>query len=349
MSNPSRRRSLWRSLPLIADWVAWRNEVNLPHYRLAKPTQQAAELPLYPIDMFAALALPHGTLDEKGVPYNAQKGEHPACYQPTTIAHYALAHWNAYVETAGEQHRQAFLTQANWLVEHAVQRDSAVSVWPIPFPSSSYHAPGPWLSAMTQGNVISVLVRAYRLTGNEQFLRVAQRGVRPFEHDILDGGVSVFLGEDGVFFEEVAVYPAAHILNGYLYALFGLYDYVALTNDSQINELIQRSLATLHSWIDDYDTGYWSRYDLFNKHQAALSYHALHILQLRVLAQLSGCAHCAALAARWEQYQRSSWSRFRHFGASRLWRYRRRLQRTFLKGSAPQVARPAPVTAGDSR
>jgi heparosan-N-sulfate-glucuronate 5-epimerase len=330
MSNLSRRRSLWRSLPLIADWAAWQNEVNKPRYRLVQAMQQAAELPLYPIDFAHVLSLPYGTLDEKGVPYNAAKGESPACYQPTTIAHYALAHWNAYRETADERHRQAFLTQARWLVEHDVRLDSEASAWPIPFPSSSYSAPGPWLSAMTQGMVISVLVRAYRLTSDEAFLTTARRGVCPFERDILDGGVSAFLEKGDVFFEEVAVYPAAHILNGYLYALFGLYDYVALTNDADINELIQRSLATLHRWMDGYDTGYWSRYDLFNKHQAPLFYHDLHVHLLRALAQFSGCAHCAELAARWEHYEQRAWCRFRHLVASRLWRYRLKVQRAIF-------------------
>src|SRR5438552_157577 len=81
----------------------------------------------------------------------------------------------------------------------------------------------PWLSALTQGNCVSVLVRAYQLTDEEIFLKVARRAIRSFELDIQNGGVSVFVGDDGIFFEEVAVSPAAHILNGYILALFGLY------------------------------------------------------------------------------------------------------------------------------
>lgn len=347
MRNPSERRSFWRSLPLIgvlvAEWRAWRDEINTSYCHLGPMTKQGDELPPYPLNMYYLLALPHGVLDENGVPYNSPIGEYPATYQSTTIAQYGLAQWNSYLETASEQHQQAFLTQANWLVEHEVQLDGDTSGWPIPYPSSNYHAPGPWLSALTQGNVVSVLLRAYRLTGDERFLKVARRGVRTFERDILDGGVSTFLGKDGVFFEEVAVYPAAHILNGYVLALFGLYDYVALTDDSQINELIQRSLATLHSWIDEYDTGYWSRYDLHYRHHASLFYHDLHICLLQALARLSGCAHCEALAARWKKYQQRTWCRFRHYVASRLWRYRRRLQRALFKRSELSAAGPIAV------
>ena len=110
----------------------------------------------------------------------------------------------------------------------------------MPFSVSDYNASAPWLSALTQGNAVSVLVRAYRLTHEEVFLQVARRAMRTFELDIRDGGVSTSIGEDGVFFEEFAVYPASHVLNGYILALFGLYDYADLTGDTRVAALIRR-------------------------------------------------------------------------------------------------------------
>lgn len=346
MKTPARRQSLWRSLPLIgfliSEWKVWGQEVARPHYRLASPDQNAIQLPPYPLDMVPLLALPHGTLDEHGVPYNAPTPKYPAAYQPTTIAQYGLAQWNIYLQKGDEQHRQAFLIQANWLVEHEVLLPGGAGCWPIPFPSPDHFAPQPWLSALTQGNVISVLVRAYWLTGEERFIAAAHRAASVFERDILDAGVSAFWGNEGVFFEEVAVYPAAHILNGYIFALFGLYDYVALTHNSQITALIQRSLATLHTWLDDFDTGYWSRYDLF-RHLAPPFYHDLHVLMLRSLAQLSGCTHCARLADRWEGYQHRRWCRLRYFVASRMARYGRGLRRLFFGPVGARAEKPLPI------
>jgi hypothetical protein len=151
--------------------------------------------------------------------------------------------------------------------------------------------------------VISVLTRAYRLTSEPAFLDTARRALRPFELDIRDGGVCSSPG--GVFFEEVAVYPAAHILNGYILALFGLYDYVALTSSPVVAALIEGSLRTLHELIDDYDAGYWSYYDLRFKHLAPPFYHALHVTLLEALARLSGCEHCQLLAFKWDGYRLS--------------------------------------------
>ena len=345
----SEHRSLWHTLPiigfLVSEWLIWREELALPHFRLAPVPQDGSELSPYPIDMWPLLALPYGTLDEAGVFYAEAFGPFPAAYHPTNIAQYALAQWNAYLTTGDEQHKQAFMVQAQWLVEHETSLADDIGGWPIPFAHPDYHAPKPWLSAMTQGEGISVLVHAYRLTGEETFLRAARRAVRTFELDIRDGGVSISVGESGVFFEEVAVYPAAHILNGYLFALYGLYDYIGLTGDATIAALIRRSLATLHTLIQEFDVGYWSRYNLLHRHLAPRFYHALHVTQFEALARYSGCEHCAALAARWRGDQHSLRGRLHYFTGSRSARYRRGLRKLGIRGVFAHILRAEGQTA----
>lgn len=297
----------------ISKWKNWRRSEELPHYRLASVKNTGSVFPPYAIDMWPLLALPFGPLDEDGVPHHdAQKG-YSARYHPTIIAQYALAHWNAYIEAEDQRHVQAFMTQANWLVTHETQFADDRGGWPMPFHSHRYNALSPWLSALTQGNGISVLVRAHHLTGNDVFLQVARRAIRTFELDIKEGGVAVSIGEKGVFFEEVATCPPAHILNGHILALFGLYDYVALTNDSSIADLIQRSLVTLHSLINEFDAGYWSYYDLRFKGLAPRFYQALHITLLQALSHYSGCKHYQTLAQRWTRYEQSFLCRMRYF------------------------------------
>jgi heparosan-N-sulfate-glucuronate 5-epimerase len=347
----------WRSLPvirlLVAEWRLWRTEQTTPCFRLADVDAAPAGLPAYPLDLAPLLALPFGSLDEQGVPFNAPIGSYPAAYHPTTIAQYALAHWNAYLASGDEANREGFMTQARWLVAHETALGEGMGGWPMPFPIDDYATPQRWLSALTQGNGISVLVRAYRLTGEQIFLDVARRAVRMFEVDVLDGGVSVPVGKDGLFFEEVAVYPAAHILNGAILAIFGLYDYVALTDESEIARLIERSLATLHSLLDQYDTGYWTYYDLLHYRLVPRFYHSLHVTLLEALARLSNCQHCTALAARWNGYQRRWPTRLRALLVSRGARYRRalwrRVRRRFFPAPPAQAGAPdavcVPITA----
>ena len=321
MSIYTRSKSIWHTLPLISTftlkWHDWWISEQQPHYRLAPPSLNTSEFEPYAVDMWPLLAVPFGILDEEGVPYNdAPIGEYPSAYNPTTIAQYALAHWNAYLTTADERHKEAFMSQVYWLMAHEACGDDDKACWPILFPSHTYNATGSWLSALTQGNCISVLVRAHQLTHEDIFLQVARRAIRTFYLDIVDGGVSASVGNGGIFFEEVAVYPAAHILNGYLLALFGLYDYATLTHDASVTKLIQRSLATLHTFIEDFDTGYWSYYDICFKRLSPRFYHALHITLLEALARYSGCEHCVALAARWTRYQQSFVCRKRYVASS---------------------------------
>ncbi len=231
--------------------------------------------------------------------------------QPAIAAEQALLSWNAYLATGDEQQRAAFLAQATWLVEHTTLFAGDLAGWPAATRLCTLPEPVPRLSASTQGLALSVLARAYRLTGDEAFWRVAQRAVRAFELDIFDGGVSAPVGDAGIFFEEVAAYPAAHHLGACLIALCGLYDYLALANDARIARLVQRCLATLSDLMAAFDTGYWSRVDLASRRLAESAAHALHIELLQALARAWGVVGWGALAARWARYQRAFGPRLR--------------------------------------
>lgn len=328
MYKGSQRLPRWRYVPIVG-WVIWellrwRMETREPLLGSAAHIKRSVPLSPYAIDMSSKLG--PRPIDEAGI-LCCTSDTYPDPYHPTEIAQYALAHWNAYLSTGSDEHRQIFMIQANWFLTHEYLVGPEMSGWPITFPWPEWDAPAPWLSALTQGNVISVLVRAHQLTGDVAFLDAARRATRTFEVDILDGGVSTPVGDDGVFFEEVAVYPAGHILNGFILALFGLYDYVDHTGDARIGALISRAHVALHNLIHEYDSGYWSRYDLRHRRLARRFYHALHVTCLHALAQFSGCDRCAAVAARWATYQRRPGTLLRYFLASRRDRYWRALWR----------------------
>lgn len=280
--------------------------------RYVADKEYAFGMPPYPIDISTKLNMEHLNLDPAGVPYHTNG----AAYYPTTIAQYALALWNQYLTTDDDRHRCAFLIQAYWLVEHETRIGETFGGWPISLPHPNIHTPRPWLSAQTQGHSISVLMRAYRLTHEEVFLEAAHRAVGTFERDILDGGVSAPIGEKGIFFEEVAVYPAAHMLSGFIFALFGLYDYLTITDDASIKQLVDRSLTTMHSLLDEFDVGFWTRTDLLHRRLASPAHLALQAVLLETLAMYHSCAHCKALALRWKSYSGNVGSRLHYLISS---------------------------------
>ena len=258
----------------------------------------------YPVDM-SFVTLDCG-IDAARISYQPE-----STYHPTHIAQYALAHWNLYPLTHNEQHEKTFIAQANWLVEHERRIGEDASGWPLSYAHPEVHTKGPWLSASAQGSGLSVLTRAYKLTGEDVFLEAAQRVVRTFERDILDGGIHTPIGEDGIFFEEVAVYPAAHMFNGFIFALLGLYDYVSLTGDPLVTTLIQRGIETLHYLLDEFDTGFWVCSDLLQRHLSTPSQLAFQIKLLEALATLSHSEDCTKAALRWKEYARKPPSRLR--------------------------------------
>lgn len=278
---------------------------------------------LYPVDMSSVLMPPFSPLNEEGRPSSLSLPDN----HPTPIVQDALVQWNLYLATHEEKHREVFLMQARWLVEHEVRIGKGAGGWSISSPHPEYYTRGSWLSAILQGCGLSVLVRAYQLTQEKIFIDVARRVVRTFELDILDGGVSTPVGADGIFFEEVATYPAAHTLPGFIFALFGLYDYVALTADTRIEKLIHRSLITLHNLLPAFDAGYWTYSDLLRKPLSSPAHLALQITLLEALARHAHCEYSLARASHWTKYQHSCVFRLRSHIVGRCKSYSRVLWR----------------------
>jgi glycosyltransferase involved in cell wall biosynthesis len=269
--------------------------------------EQPFELIPYPIEMSSFLTMLYAPLDGASILSNLNQTQN----HPTTIAQYALVHWNKYCTTNDEDHSVAFLKQAYLLVAQETPIGDA-SGWPISFYSPVVHNDIACLSALTQGLGISVLVRAYQISHEDVFLELAHRIVRTFEKDILDGGVSAPIGVDGIFFEEVAVYPATHALSGFIFALLGLYDYAELTGDSKLESLIHQSHGTLHDFLCEFDLGYWTCLDLLHRHLSSHSELALQASLLGAFAKYSGCEHCSTFALRWKNYQYRFWSHVHH-------------------------------------
>jgi uncharacterized protein YyaL (SSP411 family) len=143
---------------------------------------------------------------------------------------------------------------------------------------------------MTQGQCISVLLRAYQLTGEDKYLETSKEAFKSFFINVKDGGV--FNYDDGNFYlEEVPSVPGTHILNGFIYSMWGINDYYRVTNDVKAKEVVDKCLDTLKKEIKKYNLGYWSRYD-HPKYSwagaASPSYQCLHIRQLRILHNMTG-------------------------------------------------------------
>ena len=244
--------------------------------------------------------------DSEGVPL-VDIGSHIRIqYNPVTVCCYALANYHMYVTTENSTFREAFLLQAKWLVKNAEQKGN-FSVWEYKFDEPDYYLhfnlTNPWVSAMAQGLGLSVFSRAYALTGNTTYLDTAETAMRSFDIEMNSGGVR-YTDSDGVWFEEYADEGAlsGKVLNGFIFALLGLYGYSFLTNSGEAYAMFWEGALTLSANIHRYDSGSWSYYDLLYHYIIPLDYHKGHINQLRIMYELTNIENFLFYSNKFQSY-----------------------------------------------
>jgi hypothetical protein len=179
-----------------------------------------------------------------------------------------------------------------------------------------YRSPlkAPWYSGLSQGQGISLLVRAYSETGVVAYLKAADRAFESFLRSTKEGGIT-FRDECGnVWFEEYIVSPPTHILNGFIWAAWGVHDYFLITESKPARDLFEQAVLTLRTNLDRYDLGFWSLYEdssTLLPMVASPFYHRLHVVQLRVMHRITGDEVFARYADKWEAYARSRAKRTR--------------------------------------
>jgi hypothetical protein len=256
-----------------------------------------------------------GPYDPSGIPQLDYRGKIGLQYNPIAIAQYGLGNYNLFRRNGDFERRRKFFLTADWLCSHLEQNAHGLAVWNHHF-DWEYRDTlrAPWYSALAQGQGISVLVRAHKESGEPRYLEAAQRAFACFHNQTNDGGVA-FTDESGdLWFEEYIVSPPTHILNGFLWASWGVYDYFLATNDNSAKALFSLAVRTLLHNLDRYDLGFWSLYEQSGTRLpmvASRFYHQLHIVQLRVMHRLTGESTFARVADRWEGYTRSRTKRAR--------------------------------------
>jgi hypothetical protein len=251
-----------------------------------------------------------GRHDAAGVPMLDYHGHVGLQHNPIAIAQWGLGNHDLWLRTGDAERRARFLRAAEWLLANLEPNAAGLCVWPHRF-QWEYQTllPAGWYSALAQGQGLSLLVRAHRVTGDARYLEAAERVLDTFFHEMEDGGVTHTDAEGFVWLEEVIVAPPTHILNGMMWAAWGLYDHWLHTRSERARARWEDAVRTLRARLGDFDLGYWSLYDIAGAripNPASRFYHALHVVQLRVLRRLTGDPIFDEWAARWDAFQRSA-------------------------------------------
>ena len=251
-----------------------------------------------------------GHFDKQGIPMLDYHGTIGLQYNPIAIAQYGLGNYNIYFETDDENRFKKFIAVSDWLVENLNPNSYNVPVWQHHF-DFEYRDTllAPWYSGLAQGLGMSVLLRAYHETKDKKYLSAHQSAWVSMTKDVTEGGVIFTDSNNEKWLEEYIVFPPTHILNGFIWGMWGIYDTWVYLQDNEAKQLFDQLTNTLVEHLEDYDTGYWSLYEQSGTWLPMLAspfYHDLHLVQLKVMHRLTNHETFKGYHDRWSNYK-SNW------------------------------------------
>ena len=256
-----------------------------------------------------------GPHDVAGIPLLNYRGKIGLQHNPIAIAQWGLGNYNLFCEGPSEERKRKFVAASDWLCAHLEQNAFGLWVWNHKF-DWEYRSTlkAPWYSGLAQGQGISLLLRAYRATGTAAYLEAAKKAFGSFLKSTSEGGITFTDTQGNLWFEEYVVSPPTHILNGFIWALWGVYDYLLATESSAARNLFAQATLTLRANLASYDLGFWSLYEQSGTMLPMIAspfYHRLHVIQLRIMQRISGDEIFGRYADKWEGYARSRSKRAR--------------------------------------
>src|SRR5439155_26387004 len=105
---------------------------------------------------------------------------------------------------------------------------------------------------------ISALIRYYRDTGARRVLPLIAKLRSYMLKPVAEGGLAVLSPEGKLWIEEFPSDPPSFVLNGFISAVFGLYEYTRLFPADHIaRRQLDEALASIRLSLPAYDTGDW--------------------------------------------------------------------------------------------
>ncbi|MBT8380717.1 MAG: D-glucuronyl C5-epimerase family protein [Ignavibacteria bacterium] len=257
---------------------------------------------------FSSKANFEGEFSKEGIPlysfFGQQNIEHPI-----VIAQYGLALYEKLLQNNFENTilKKKFLMVSNWFLSNKIAVGKG-SGWYIHNQYPQFGLNYPFVSAMAQGEAISVLTRAALLTNNSEFENSAVAAMEPFKLKVKEGGVVNFFNSIAVYEEGPSPIKTMAVLNGFIFSLFGLFDLYLLNNNQTASLLFTRGVNSVKKLLPYYDLKYWTRYYLFDypkEYCSSFTYHILVAEQLKALHLLTGENEFLEYSNRWFDYSKN--------------------------------------------
>src|SRR5215212_4021297 len=229
-------------------------------------------------------------VDRRGVPLYRRDGE--LYYHPVVLAQRALALIEGYQQTGDSRYLSGARVVAKRLVAESTVVDGARYLpYKFDFPLhglSNDVMQAPWYSGMAEGQALSVFSRLHALLGRAADLEIAASLFKAIQvHGTTGPWVSHVDSAGYLWIQEFPKKGADYTLNGFVFALFGLYDYYEETGAAEVHKMLLGGLTTVLHYLPDFRNPGGISYYCLSHHVRSLKYHNIHVAQLRMLARMT--------------------------------------------------------------
>lgn len=187
-------------------------------------------------------------------------------WNTVTLSHFGLTMYGRLL-AGDETARAPFFAAVDKLLELQSSNGG------FPYPSRQHRQttlPDGWVSAMAQGNALSVFARAVQLKNDERYRRAGELAFANLMTPVSAGGSRTSMATLDpsllryIFFPEYPANPIDYTLNGYMYALLGVYDWSMSESGSkaQAAQAFKDGMRTLDKLLPLHDVDGYSTYDL---------------------------------------------------------------------------------------
>lgn len=270
-------------------------------------SEKPLQLGKYYLDFSSKVNYP-GKFSNTGIPLFSY-GSFMDVEQPVVIAQYALGISSILTSEncTNPTFEKKFLNLADWFINNKEPFKDGIA-WFIKILHPNYGLNAPWISAMAQGEAISVLTRAAQISKNDLYETTAIDALVPFEYKVSDGGIINYFKSIPVYEEAPSTPKTMAVLNGFIFSLFGLYDLYLLNKNEKAYKLFCHGVDSLIKLLPYFDFKHWTNYFLYEyprKYYSSFTYHVLVTEQIKVLYILTGESILNDYAIKWDKYSKS--------------------------------------------
>jgi heparosan-N-sulfate-glucuronate 5-epimerase len=181
---------------------------------------------------------------------------------------------------------------ARWIINHILATGAFDNKWKEISPHQEFFSNN---SGMGQGLALSFAIRVVKYDLCNQSIRDGLSGViERIKNNMLlpvQNGGTRFDMENGISFMEFPRMDGNIVLNGWIFAVFGLCDYLNFKKDHQVKETFDLTVKTMGDMLPEYHLpNGWALYD--NMHRSCSPfYQDLHIVLLEAMYEITKFEH----------------------------------------------------------